>query len=236
VRAPAARALRALIFDFDHTLTDFGHWVDWRAARARIGELYTAVGIDVEDEIRRRGGFSVFTALDAALAARTSRARADEVHAAALAILEEHEGAGAERASLLAGVASTLRDAAGQGLALAIVSANGERPIRATLARLGVERVFTAVVGRTMERPPKPEPAMHREALRLLGCPAEAALAIGDSPNDMRAAAAAGILTVGVMGGEGDADQLFATGAAWVLADLTALPTLLAAWRLAAAD
>jgi phosphoglycolate phosphatase-like HAD superfamily hydrolase len=71
---------------------------------------------------------------------------------------------------------------------------------------------------------------MHREVLRRLGCPPAAALGIGDSPNDMRAAVAADILSVGVLGGEGSQERLFAAGASWVLADLTALPALFHLW------
>ena len=46
----------------------------------------------------------------------------------------------------------------------------------------------------------------------------------------MRAAAAADILTIGVLGGEGTQERLFEAGATWVLADLTALPALLDLW------
>ena len=229
----APRRLRALIFDFDHTLSDFGRWVEWRRARDDIGALYTAEGIDAASVLRKRGSFSLIAALHHALAAQVP-ARADDVRTQAFAILEAYEYAGAEHARLLRGAERAIADARRRGLALAIVSANAERPIRHALDRLGVAASFDAVVGRTASRPLKPEPDMHVEALRLLGCAPEDALAIGDSPNDMKAAAAAGVLTVGVIGGEGTDEELFTTGAAWVLADLTALPSLLAFWEHAA--
>jgi phosphoglycolate phosphatase-like HAD superfamily hydrolase len=59
---------------------------------------------------------------------------------------------------------------------------------------------------------------------------AASAISIGDSPNDMRAAAAADILTIGVLGGEGTEERLFKAGATWVLEDLTVLPALLHLW------
>ena len=113
------------------------------------------------------------------------------------------------------------------------MSANGEAPIRAALARLGAAERFGAILGRSTIFPPKPAPDMHQEVLRRFGIPPSAALAVGDSPNDMRAAAAADILTIGVLGGEGNEEKLFGAGAAWVLQDLTALPVLLASWTTA---
>jgi phosphoglycolate phosphatase-like HAD superfamily hydrolase len=52
--------------------------------------------------------------------------------------------------------------------------------------------------------------------------------------NDVRAAHGAGVLAIGVAGGESTPEDLLASGACWVLADLTALPPLLALWRSAA--
>lgn len=228
--APEPRTLRALILDFDHTLTDFGRWVDWRAARDEVMALYAAEGLDPAAVTRRQYAFGLFVALDEALAARTSRDDADRVRDRALAVLERHELAGAPRAGWLPGASDLVATAAERGLALAIVSANGERPIRAALARLGAEDRFATVIGRAPEWAPKPAPDMHREALRRLGCPPVAALGIGDSPNDMRAAVAADVLSIGVLGGEGSEERLFAAGAAWVLADLTALPLLFRCW------
>ena len=234
MRAPADRALRAVIFDFDHTLSDFGRWVEWRRARDDIGALYTEHGVDAATVLRRRGSFSLIAALHDALAARVEPPRALAVRATAFRILEDYECAGAERAGLLDGAAAAIADARRRGLALAIVSANAEQPIRRALERLDVASAFDAIIGRTADRPLKPEPDMHREALRVLGCDAETALAIGDSVNDMKAAASAGVLTIGVTGGEGSESELFATGAAYVLADLTALPTLLSWGEIAA--
>src|SRR5262249_19028859 len=128
VTAPATRALRALILDFDHTLTDFGRWVDWQGARADIMELYRAEGLDPEHVTRRSYAFGLFVALDEALVERTSRAHADAVRDRALATLERYEHAGAERSAWLPGAAELVDLAIGRGVALAIVSANGEAP------------------------------------------------------------------------------------------------------------
>jgi HAD superfamily hydrolase (TIGR01509 family) len=230
VRIPEPRPLQALIFDFDHTLTDFGRWVDWQSARADILALYAAEGIAAESITRRGYAFGLFAAFDEALAERSSRARADVVRTDALAILDRYEEAGAAHANWLPGVPALLDLAEARGMALAIVSANGEPAIRAALERLGAGARFAVVLGRSPLFPPKPAPDMHREVLRRLGIEPAAALGIGDSANDIRAALGADILTIGVLGGEADEARLFAAGAAWVLQDLTALPALLALW------
>ena len=227
---PAARPLRALIFDFDHTLTDFGRWVDWQGARGEVVSLYESAGVSPESITKKAYAFGLFSALDEALAARTSRAEADVVRDRVLAALDRYEHVGAAHANWLAGVPALLELAAERGFALAIVSANGEAPIRAALARLGAGERFTAILGRSPAFPPKPAPDMHREVLRRFAIAPASALAIGDSPNDIRAAAAADIPTVGVLGGEGNEERLFKAGADWVLQDLTALPALLALW------
>jgi HAD superfamily hydrolase (TIGR01509 family) len=227
---PEPRPLRALIFDFDHTLTDFGRWVDWQGARTDVMTLYRAEGLDPESITRRAYAFGLFAALDEALAERVSRARADGVRDRALAVLDRYEHAGAASAQWLAGVPALLDLAATRGFALAIVSANGEAPIRAALERLGAAGRFAAILGRSPLFPPKPAPDMHREALRRLGVAPAAALGIGDSPNDMRAATAADILTIGVLGGEGTQERLFSAGATWVLEDLSVMPALLELW------
>jgi phosphoglycolate phosphatase len=236
VTVPATRVLAALIFDFDHTLTDFGRGVDWRTARGEIVALYESLGVDTAAVTRARGSLPLIAALDAAVAQRHSPERAYATRGEASRILERVELGGAPRASLLPGAAAILEHATRAGLDLGIVSANAESAIRATLARLGVLQCFSVVVGREPARPLKPEPDMHHEALRVLGCAPEAALGIGDSTNDVRAAIAAGMLAVGVIGGESQADELLAAGASFVLADLTAAPILLALWNSAAEE
>jgi phosphoglycolate phosphatase len=236
VRIPATRTLGALIFDFDHTLTDFGRGVDWQTARDQLVALYEGVGVDTAQVMRERGALPIISALDREVTRLHSVERARATRAEASHLLERVELTGASRASFLPGAAELIAEAARAGLRLAIVSANAESAIRATLERLDVVERFTTIVGRDPCRPLKPEPDMHHEALRVLGCAPEAALGIGDSTNDVRAALAAGMLAVGVAGGEGTQEDLFAAGASFVLADLTAASVLLALWRAAADD
>jgi HAD superfamily hydrolase (TIGR01509 family) len=230
MRTPATRPLGALLFDFDHTLADFGRWVDWQAARDGIQTLYTRVGLDVPTILRQRRGSSPMAVLDAALQARVSETTAAEVRAEAYAILDAVECAGAEHTALLPGARTALDLAAALGLRVGIVTANAARAVDRVLARLGLDGRFGTVVGRSTAYPLKPAPDMFLAALRDLAVEAPAALAVGDSPADAAGAVAAGILAVGVLGGEAGEDRLFEAGASWVLQDLTALPPLLGYW------
>jgi phosphoglycolate phosphatase len=93
-----------------------------------------------------------------------------------------------------------------QGL---VSSGDGER-VRRELTSLGVEGFFSAVVcgGETSER--KPDPAPLFLALGYLGVPPAEAAYVGDSPEDVEMARAAGVFSVGVPGGFPNREALVA--------------------------
>jgi histidinol-phosphate aminotransferase len=96
------------------------------------------------------------------------------------------------------------------------------------LERAGIDGLFAAVV--TMEDAPlKPDPAPLRLALDRLGV--RRAWMIGDTPDDVRAAAGAGVVPIAVVPPGDDrsltADALRAAGTARVLSQLTDLTELL---------
>ncbi|MCB9741650.1 MAG: TIGR01548 family HAD-type hydrolase [Alphaproteobacteria bacterium] len=113
----------------------------------------------------------------------------------------------------------------GLGLPLAIVTGRPRSDAERFLVEQGIAELFPVVV--CMEDAPlKPDPAPVRLALAQLGV--EAAWMIGDTPDDLRAARAAGVVPLGVCApGEADPAPLLAAGAARVLSPLTALQELL---------
>ena len=236
MRTPEAQRLGALLFDFDHTLADLGRWVDWQAARDGIQALYAELGLDVMEILRARRGHSPMAVLDTALHARASPAVADAVKAKAYAILEAVECEGAERTRFLPGAVETLQLAKTAGVPVGIVTANAERAARRVLARCDLEGHVGVVVGRTTALPLKPAPDMFLSAAQRLGVAAAETIAVGDSPGDAEGAVAAGMLAVGVLGGEAGEMRLFDAGATWVLQDLTALPLLLEFWHAESAE
>ena len=67
---------------------------------------------------------------------------------------------------------------------------------------------FTKVVGGDEVSRPKPEPDLPRHAAKALGLPPNECVVVGDSPVDILAGRAAGMLTVAVTYGYGKLDEL----------------------------
>lgn len=99
-------------------------------------------------------------------------------------------------ATLYAGVVDGLDTLQAHGLSLACVTNKPQRAAEDLLARFGLDRYFTCVVGgdTLAQRKPQPQPLWH--AATLLGVPTGACVVLGDSANDARAARAAGMPVV----------------------------------------
>lgn len=80
-------------------------------------------------------------------------------------------------------------------LPLAIVTGRPRAEARRFLDRFGLDRLFAAVVTRD-DAAPKPDPAPVREAMRRLGV--DRTWLVGDTPDDIAAARAAGALPIGI--------------------------------------
>ena len=103
---------------------------------------------------------------------------------------------------------------------LAIVTGRPRAEAEWFLERAGVARLFATVVAME-DAPSKPNPAPVRLALKRLGV--RRAWMVGDTLDDMRAAAQAGVLPIGVAAPGDEAPA----GGAWVLGQLTDLLELL---------
>ncbi len=73
---------------------------------------------------------------------------------------------------------------------------------------------------------PKPDPGILLEALRQMGVSRDEGLYVGDSDIDMKTALGGGVRGVGCMTGNHDAAALKASGAAFVIKNLSELPQL----------
>ena len=85
--------------------------------------------------------------------------------------------------------------------------------VGAELRRHGIEGLFEAVVYGDDDALQKPDPAPLRAALAGLGRDAAGSVYVGDTPDDMRMAVAAGVRAVGIESVLGDAAELRAAGA-----------------------
>jgi HAD superfamily hydrolase (TIGR01509 family) len=155
------------IFDLDGTLVETA--LDFGAMRREMG---LPDGLPL---------LEAFAGLDAAMEARCR------------AILDRHELEGAERATLLPGVAGFLETLDGLGLRRAVFTRNSRTGTRLALERCGL--FFEDVVTRD-DGPPKPDPwAIFRLCEGWGIAPAEVAV-VGDYRFDMEAGRRAGCRTV----------------------------------------
>jgi len=125
------------------------------------------------------------------------------------------------------GVPELLRALEARGVAMAVVTSKLEASARRSLAHLGLERYFRAVVGLESTDRHKPDPAPVRHALARLGAAPGGAAFVGDSPHDVRAGNAAGVATVATLWGPFSREALAEAGpSAWANEVADVLPVL----------
>lgn len=111
---------------------------------------------------------------------------------------------------------------------LGIATNRTERGAQMILEGFGAAADFETIVAIEHVRRTKPDPEAVELALSRLGATASVSVMVGDTPDDMHAGRAAGVMAVGVTTGAFDADALAAAGAHHVIAGLGELPALLA--------
>jgi pyrophosphatase PpaX len=182
------RRLRAVLFDWDGTLVDSAE-----ASYRCYERLFCEYGIAF-DRARFERTYSpnwhrTYEALG------LPRASWDEADAR---WLRHYAG---ERTELLPGARAALEKLRGGGLSLAVVTSGDRGRVTGELGRLEVGVLFDSVTcaDDTVQRKPDPEPL--RLGLRRVGVAAAQAAYVGDSPEDVEMARAAGVYAVGVPGG-----------------------------------
>lgn len=103
------------------------------------------------------------------------------------------------------------------GQRVAVVTSKRRVPAESDLALAGFDGLYETLVGHEDVKRHKPDPAALLLALRRLGCPAGAALMVGDSVVDVEAGRAAGIATAAALWGTFDAPTLLGARPDWVL-------------------
>lgn len=124
-------------------------------------------------------------------------------------------------------VPDVVRQLSERGYPLAVVTSKASAIARRSLAFVGLEPYFDTVVGfdDTTRHKPNPEPVA--VALQRLGALADRAVFVGDSPHDILAGRAAGVLTVAALWGPFDRETLLAAGPNHLIGCLPELPAIL---------
>ncbi len=210
-----AVAPEALLFDMDGVLADVQH-----SQRAAIVATTQSFGVavtaaQVAAAIRTGDAANDWRVTQRLIEAGGKRASLEDVTARFQSL---YLGSLRERETLIPKV-DVLKQLAARR-PLGIVTGRPQAEAEWFLLRAGVARFFGAVVAME-DAPAKPDAAPVRLALERLGV--RRAWMIGDTPDDMRAAAQAGVLPLAIAAPGDEAPA----GGAWVLGQLTDLLELL---------
>jgi pyrophosphatase PpaX len=116
----------------------------------------------------------------------------------------------------------------GRGHPLAVVTSKASAIAARSLAHVGLDRYFDAVIGYDETERHKPDPEPILAGLARLRVPATRAVYVGDSPHDIYAGNAAGVITVAVTWGPFSRETLAAAGPNHFIECMADLPGVLA--------
>lgn len=202
-----SRPFAAVLFDWDGTLLDSAD-----ATYRCYHRIFTSFAIAFDRDLYRRTYYPDWhrTYEDLGLA----REHWDEADARWHVIYDE------EPPPLIPGAADALRRLREAGRVLGIVTSGTRSRVLADLERHAVADLFATVVcaGDTSER--KPHPAPLRLALEQIDVAPQDAAYVGDSPDDIRMARAAGVFAMAIPGGFPNREALLASEPDGVAPDL----------------
>ena len=137
-----------------------------------------------------------------------------------------------EEATLLPGVEEGLASLASAGLSAGLVTSGSRSRIEKELTALGLAGRFAALVCSEDSPKRKPDPEPLRVGLTRVGVVPGEAACVGDSPEDVAMARAAGVYSVGIPGGFPNREALAGAGPDLLASDLAdAVQRLLAMAR-----
>jgi pyrophosphatase PpaX len=124
------------------------------------------------------------------------------------------------------GVRETLELLHGRGHPTAVVTSKANEGARRAMRLLQLERYIDELVGLDSCERHKPDPEPVLLALDLLGYPPSEAIFLGDSPHDIRAGNAAGVITVAALWGPVPRPALDAASPDYLIEHIREFPTL----------
>jgi HAD superfamily hydrolase (TIGR01549 family) len=212
---PAQDGFRAVLFDWDGTLVDSAA----KSYRCYV-QVFAAYGIEYDhDTFARTYSPDWYRTYEDIGLPREAWSEADKRW------LECYE---TQPSQLLPGAREALERLAARGIVQGLVSSGDPGRVRREIVTLGLSSFFATVVcgGETERRKPDPQPLL--VALERLGVAPPESAYVGDSPEDVMMARAAGAFAVGIPGGFPNRRALEASGPHVFSSDLeSAVSTLL---------
>ena len=143
------------------------------------------------------------------LVRRALETDSEEAIARGLALFVAYNSAHvADKSALYPGMGETLRQLAGNGIRLAVISNKPETLCHLIMEALGIARHFEFICGGDTFPEMKPSPLPLLRTLERLGISAGDAVMVGDSINDIQAGQQAGVTTIGCTWGYGGMEEL----------------------------
>ena len=188
--------VKAVVFDLDGTLIHTAPDLQAAANRMLAGEGRPAVS---EEQITKMIGDGVSKLVERALAATGPAVRGARLDTLVARYLAHYEGHETDLSRPFPGAREVLAQFHGDGLALAVCTNKPQAPSEAILRHFGLDGYFSTVVGGdTLPGIRKPDRRHLEAVLERLGVTRQEAVMVGDSPNDMAVARAAGVPVIAV--------------------------------------
>ncbi len=184
-------SVRAVLFDLDGTLVDSAPDLTLAA-----NKMLSVLGCSQVNCSQVKGwvGDGVRSLVRRALTAILGEVPTESLIEQGYVLFQRYYAESVYQDSMLyPGVHETLQTLSSSGLALACVTNKPSRFTKPLLDKSGLTGFFSAVVSGDDLLLKKPEPAPLEFAAKQLGVPLTTCVLVGDSSNDIRAAAAAGI-------------------------------------------
>lgn len=214
---------RHLLFDLDGTLVDSAP--DLSSA---INRMLQALSLNTfsPDVIRGWVGNGAQVLTHRALSGSSeldTNINNERLNRALKIFLKEYESQLCVDSCLYPNVKETLFELKRRGYSLSIVTNKPERFVAPILAQLGIGDLFELIIGGDTLEKRKPDPLPLFHACRALNLAPEQVVMIGDSKNDILAAKAANMLSIGLTYGYNYGESIARYEPEWVCEDFAQL-------------
>lgn len=219
------RHIKLIQFDLDGTLIDSVAQL-WQAVNLMLAELgHRQV---TEQEVRLWVGNGADMLVQRALTAALTRPPTPSQHQQARGLFDKaYQSVASHQVVLYPGVIDTLEQLKKAGYTLALVTNKPYGFVPDILAKSGLAPYFSLSLGgdSLADKKPSPVPLLH--VCHTLNIAPEHSIMVGDSENDILAAQAAGMASVGLTYGYNYGKSIADSQPNWVLSELKGLLDLL---------
>ncbi|MEM3510878.1 MAG: HAD family hydrolase [Nitrososphaerales archaeon] len=187
------RSVDLVIFDLDGTLVEFRY--RFKEAKISVLKILAEMGISLSDEALRKSTQDIFDEIVFQVK-RLGSLDLDEVMRRVSEVIDEYEMEAALTTRLFEDTLQVLQALKKLGLKLALVTNNGRKATEFMIKKFGLEGFFDAIITRNDGLRLKPYPDGIKWVLGRFAVSESRAMFVGDSPIDVKAGRAAGVVVV----------------------------------------